>query len=193
MSLRGIIKDFWREQRLFEQRAIAAVVIIATLSLLLVGRLVWLQVVRYDYYTDLSQGNRVRIEPLPAPRGIIYDRQGLILAENQPAYQLELVPEQVPDLDATLQGLVRIGLLDADDVDDAKRTVRSRRPQSPSGFAPWEANRCRSRRRSSVSGSPMIRSALARSSANAISEATDVRSYAATRVSTLSSEGRSKT
>ena len=128
MSLRGIIKDFWREQRLFEQRAIAAVVIIATLSLLLVGRLVWLQVIRYDYYTDLSQGNRVRIEPLPAPRGIIYDRQGLILAENQPAYQLELVPEQVPDLDATLQGLVRIGLLDADDVDDAKRTVRSRRP-----------------------------------------------------------------
>ena len=128
MSLRGIIKDFWREQRLFEQRAIAAVVIIATLSLLLVGRLVWLQVVRYDYYTDLSQGNRVRIEPLPAPRGIIYDRQGLILAENQPAYQLELVPEQVPDLDATLQGLVRIGLLDADDVDDVKRTVRSRRP-----------------------------------------------------------------
>jgi len=96
--------------------------------LLLVGRLVWLQVVRYDYYTDLSQGNRVRIEPLPAPRGIIYDRQGLILAENQPAYQLELVPEQVPDLDATLQGLVRIGLLNADDVDDAKRTVRSRRP-----------------------------------------------------------------
>jgi len=128
MSLRGIIKDFWREQRLFEQRAIAAVVIIATLALLLVGRLVWLQVVRYDYYTDLSQGNRVRIEPLPAPRGIIYDRQGLILAENQPAYQLELVPEQVPDLDATLQGLVRIGLIDADDVDDAKRTVRSRRP-----------------------------------------------------------------
>ncbi|MEN9789228.1 MAG: hypothetical protein RLZZ473_1292 [Pseudomonadota bacterium] len=128
MSLRGIIKDFWREQRLFEQRAIAAVVIIATLSLLLVGRLVWLQVIRYDYYTDLSQGNRVRIEPLPAPRGIIYDRQGLILAENQPAYQLELVPEQVPDLDATLQGLVRIGLLNADDVDDAKRTVRSRRP-----------------------------------------------------------------
>jgi len=128
MSLRGIIKDFWREQRLFEQRAIAAVVIVATLSLLLVGRLVWLQVVRYDYFTDLSQGNRVRIEPLPAPRGIIYDRQGLILAENQPAYQLELVPEQVPDLEATLQGLVRIGLLDADDVDDAKRTVRSRRP-----------------------------------------------------------------
>jgi penicillin-binding protein 2 len=128
MSPRVLIKDFWREQRLFEQRAIATVLIIATLALLLVGRLVWLQVVRYDYFADLSQGNRVRIEPLPAPRGIIYDRQGLILAENQPAYQLELVPEQVPDLDATLQGLVGIGLLDADDVDDAKRTVRSRRP-----------------------------------------------------------------
>ena len=128
MSVRGRIKDFWREQRLFEQRSLAASVVVCLLTLALFSRLVWLQVVQYDHYTELSQGNRVRTEPLPAPRGIIYDRNGTILAENRPAYQLELVPEQVRDLDATLRGLVEIGLFTPDDIDDARRIVRSSRP-----------------------------------------------------------------
>jgi penicillin-binding protein 2 len=128
MSIRGRIKDFWREQRLFEQRAIAAGVVVVLLTVVLLGRLVWLQLVRNEHYTELAQGNRVRIEPQPAPRGIIYDRNGVIVAENKPAYQLELVPEEVPDLDATLRGLARVGLIDADDIDDLRRIVRSRRP-----------------------------------------------------------------
>ena len=99
MSIRGRIKDFWREQRLFEQRSVAASVLVCVLTLALFARLVWLQVVQYDHYSELSQGNRVRTEPLPAPRGIIYDRNGVMLAENRPAYQLELVPEQVRDLE----------------------------------------------------------------------------------------------
>ena len=128
MAASGRIKDQWREQRLFEQRAIAAVVVIGLLAAGLVARLVWLQVTRYDHFADLAQGNRVRIEPLPAPRGMIYDRAGAVLAENRPAYQLELVREQVPDLEATLAGLVGIGLLDADDLDQVRRAIRSRRP-----------------------------------------------------------------
>jgi penicillin-binding protein 2 len=63
------IKDHWAEQRLFERRALAAAIIIAVLTLVLVGRLVVLQVTRYDYYAELSQGKRVRVEPLPAQRG----------------------------------------------------------------------------------------------------------------------------
>lgn len=128
MSIRGRIKDFWREQRLFEQRSVAASLIVGALFMVLVGRLVWLQIVQYDHYSELAQGNRIRIEPQPAPRGIIYDRNGVILAENKPAYQLELVPEEVGNVEQTLRGLVRIGLLDADDLDDARRIVRSRRP-----------------------------------------------------------------
>lgn len=128
MASRGRIKDLWREQRLFEQRAIAAVVVIGLLAAGLVARLVWLQIVRYDHFTDLAQGNRVRTEALPPPRGMIYDRAGMVLAENRPAYQLELVREQVKDLDATLAGLVRIGLLEADDLDFVRRAIRSRRP-----------------------------------------------------------------
>ena len=127
MSLGGRIKDFWREQHLFEQRLVLAMVIIAALSVVLLLRLGWLQLVKHGYYTELAEGNQVRIEALPAPRGVIYDRNGVILAENQPAYQLELVPEQVPDLDSTLRRLAAIGLLEEEDLDDVRRTIRSRR------------------------------------------------------------------
>ena len=121
------IKDHWGEQRLFERRAVAAVVIIIALTLLLIGRLVVLQVARYDYYAELSQGNRVRVEPLPAQRGLILDRNLAVLAENRPAFQLELVRERVPDVDATLRRLIEIGVLPADDLDETRKLVKSRR------------------------------------------------------------------
>jgi len=121
------IKDHWREQRLFDQRALFAGLCIALLTLGLLGRLFLLQVVRHDYYTDLSQGNRVRTEPIPAARGLILDRNGELVAGNQPAYQLELVPEEVPNLKVALRGLVSLGLIRAADVDELLRTIKSRR------------------------------------------------------------------
>ncbi|MCB1624387.1 MAG: penicillin-binding protein 2 [Pseudomonadales bacterium] len=121
------IKDRWGEQRLFEQRSLIAAIVIFLLTSLLIARLVVLQVVRHDYYTELSAGNRVRLEPLPAPRGLILDRHGKVMADNQPAFQLELVREQVPDVDATLRRLVEIGLLATDDLEDVRRTILSRR------------------------------------------------------------------
>ncbi len=121
------IKDHWAEQRLFERRALAAAIIVVTLTLVLIGRLVVLQVMRYDYYAELSQDNRVRVEPLPAQRGLILDRNLAVLAENRPAFQLELVRERVPDLDATLQGLIDINVLPAEDLDETRRLVKSRR------------------------------------------------------------------
>jgi penicillin-binding protein 2 len=121
------IKDHWAEQRLFESRALAAAFVIAALTIVLVGRLVVLQVMRYDYYAELSQGNRVRVEPLPAQRGLILDRNGQVLAENRPAFQLELVRERVPNVDETLQRLIEIGVLPADDLVETRKLVRSRR------------------------------------------------------------------
>jgi penicillin-binding protein 2 len=74
-----------------------------------VARLVQLQVVDYELFSEKSQGNRVRIEALPPTRGLIYDRRGQVLAENLPAYQLELIPEQVPDLqDSSLSHFVLV-------------------------------------------------------------------------------------
>jgi penicillin-binding protein 2 len=121
------IKDHWREQRLFDQRALicAALMGLATLGLLV--RLYLLQVVRHDYYTDLSQGNRVRTEPIPAARGLILDRNGELIAGSQPAYQLELVPEEVDDVAETLDRLVSLGLVRAEDENELERTIDSSR------------------------------------------------------------------
>ena len=83
--------------------------------------------VRHEYYSELSQGNRVRTEPIPAARGLILDRNGEVVAANQPAYQLELVPEEVPNIRATLARLVALGLLRPDEIDELMRTIDSSR------------------------------------------------------------------
>jgi penicillin-binding protein 2 len=121
------IKDHWREQRLFDQRSLVCAVIMALATVGLIARLYLLQVTRHDLYSDLSQGNRVRTEPIPAARGLILDRAGEVIAGNQPAYQLELVPEEVPDIAQTLQSLVEIGLIRAEDIDELERTIDSSR------------------------------------------------------------------
>ncbi|HEU4625253.1 MAG TPA: penicillin-binding protein 2 [Steroidobacteraceae bacterium] len=122
------IKDHWSEQRMFDQRVLVAGVIIVTLTMVLIARLFLLQVIRHDYYAELSQGNRVRNEPIPAARGLILDRNGEVIASNQPAYQLELVPEEVPNLEQTLQGLVDLHLIEPDDIGDVRRSIKARRP-----------------------------------------------------------------
>ena len=121
------IKDDALELRVFRRRALVGAGIVTALILLLAGRAFWLQVFQYAYYTEESQGNRARIEPLPPNRGIIYDRAGRVMAENTPAYQLELVREQVTDLDATLARLLRFRLLEPDDVSRVRQLVLSRR------------------------------------------------------------------
>src|ERR1700740_1111836 len=121
------IKDQWREQRLFSQRSRVGAAIMGLGLRGLIVRLFVLQVAHHEYYSDLSQGNRVRNEPIPAARGLILDRHGEVIAGNQPAYQLELVPEEVPDLDDTLAQLVQLELVGAEDVAELERTIESSR------------------------------------------------------------------
>ncbi|HXC60259.1 MAG TPA: penicillin-binding protein 2 [Steroidobacteraceae bacterium] len=132
------IKDHQKEQRFFLQRSAIAAATIGVLALVLIGRLVLLQIIRYDYYLDLAQGNRTRIEPVPANRGLIFDRNGKVLAENQPSYQLELIREQLPEgnvdsahaaraVDATLSGLQQLGIIPAEEVADVRRVIFAHR------------------------------------------------------------------
>ena len=127
MAPKVSIKNFFREQRLFQQRMLVATILIGAAALVLFGRLFLLQVVRYDYYLEQSQGNRARLDPIPASRGLIRDRNGVVMADNQAAYQLELVREQVTDLDGTLKGLASLQLIPEDGLADIKRLVKSRR------------------------------------------------------------------
>jgi penicillin-binding protein 2 len=121
------IKDHNAEAQLFERRAIAAAVIMLLALGAVIARLVWLQVVKYDYFVALSQGNRIRIEPIPPNRGLILDRTGVPLATNAPSYQLELTREQVENLDETLNGLAELALIDSADIPALKKDIRARR------------------------------------------------------------------
>ena len=124
MDLLSPIKDHHSERRLFITRVILSSFIAALLLGLVVARLVQLQVIDYELFAEKSQGNRVRIEPVPPIRGLVFDRNHNVIAENLPAYQLELVPEQVDDLDRTLLELAALGLIDPaliPDIRDASR------------------------------------------------------------------------
>jgi len=120
------IKNYFAENRLFAVRSIVAGIMAGVLLLVVAGRLFYLQVLKHDYYATLSQGNRIHTEPIPPSRGLILDRNGVVLADNLPAFQIELVREQVGDnkaLDATLAQLVSIGLLRSEEVPNIRRTV----------------------------------------------------------------------
>jgi len=125
------LKDHWQEQRMFLGRLLAAAVIIILLAGLLVYRLVDLQVVHFEHFSRLSQGNRVRLEPVPPVRGLLFDRNGQMLADNLPVYQLELVPEQVKDIEGTLAELVALGLVQTDDLPRIRAQIRSQRRFEP--------------------------------------------------------------
>ncbi len=109
------IKDRFREARLFNSRLTFAAIAILLLTLALLTRLIYLQVINHRHYATLSQANRVKLVPIPPVRGLILDRNGVVLAENYPVYTLEIIPEQVDDMDALLEELGHlVRLTDAD-------------------------------------------------------------------------------
>ncbi|PMR68646.1 penicillin-binding protein 2 [Halomonas heilongjiangensis] len=126
---RDTLKNPEQELRIFRVRSLLAVLLVFAMTGLLMGRLVYLQVVQHEVYSTRSEKNRVRVEPLPPTRGLIYDRNGELLAENRPTYNLTLVRERVDDLDATLTLLVR--LLELPDEEAEAFRVRSRQRQRP--------------------------------------------------------------
>ncbi len=126
---RETLKNPEHELRIFRIRAFLAAFLIVTLTGLLMGRLVYLQVVQHEVYSTRSEKNRVRVEPLPPTRGLIHDRNGVLLAENRPTYNLTLIRERVEDLDATLALLERLMELSPEEAEAFR--VRSRQRQRP--------------------------------------------------------------
>ncbi len=116
MDLLSPIKDHHSERRLFISRVLLTVTGAIVLLSIVIARLVQLQVVDYEDFAAQSLGNRFRIEAVPPIRGLVFDRRGRVLAENLPAYQLELIPEQVDDVEATLERLAAIGLIDQEEI-----------------------------------------------------------------------------
>jgi penicillin-binding protein 2 len=127
MPRRLTIKDHASETRLFTQRAIIAFVVIVLFMLGIVSRLIHLQVINHEHYETLSQKNRVKIVSVPPTRGLIYDRNGILLAENIPSFSLELTPEQVIDMGDTLSRLREIITISDEDIEHFRRLVKQKR------------------------------------------------------------------
>ena len=121
-------KDNAAESELFFQRALVALFAVFLTLLAVAGRLVYLQVLNHERFTLLAEGNRIRLQPLSPTRGFIFDRNGVLLADNLTSYHLEITREQARDLDATLAELrQRIELSDAD-IERFRKLVRRAPP-----------------------------------------------------------------
>jgi penicillin-binding protein 2 len=97
------------------------------LTLVLMGRLFYLQIEQFLHYRTLSDENRIAVRPVPPPRGLIYDRRGRLLVENEPSFTLELYPERVTDMDRLLEKLV--GVLPA--AEEQRGAMRRRIQETP--------------------------------------------------------------
>ena len=125
------IRNEWLEQYLFRVRAVVVGAIAALLFLVVMGRMVWLQMINYSHFASLAEGNRLRAEPVQAPRGLIFDRNGVPLAENQPSYELDVVPEQTPDLKSTLEALGKVVTLRPGDLKRFNDLLKNKHPFQP--------------------------------------------------------------
>jgi len=102
------LKNLAREKHTFALRIGVAIALCLLMSGLLTVRLVELQWAKYDYYRARADDNRMRLTPIAPVRGLIYDRNGALLAQNLPAFVLDVTPEKVPDLDDTLARLTKL-------------------------------------------------------------------------------------
>ena len=121
------IKDHLNEAGIVQRRIILAVLFILLLSGGLLARMFWLQVVQYEHHSTLSENNRVHVQPIPPSRGRIYDRNGVVLAENRPSFSLNITRERVPDLDATVALVKELLELGDEDIEQLKRRLDQRR------------------------------------------------------------------
>ena len=127
----GTIKDPIRERFLFQRRATLMAVFCVLVLGILALRMAYLQVVYHQHYTTLSTNNRVSLQAIGPTRGLIFDRNGVVLAQNIPTFSLEIIQERVDDLDATLAELAELVAISEDDLDRFEHERRRTRRFNP--------------------------------------------------------------
>ncbi|WP_051259007.1 penicillin-binding protein 2 [Chitinibacter tainanensis] len=106
-----VVMNHHNERNAFQVRLAVAILFVLLMFCVLTGRFVWLQVLQHERYLTLAEQNRISLVPIPPSRGIIRDRNGVVLAHNFSAYTLEITPSKVGDLEDTitrLKGIVEI-------------------------------------------------------------------------------------
>ncbi len=121
------IKDHLRDEQVFNSRLIVATAFSALFILLVISRLIYLQIINQQHYTTLSENNRVSIKPIQPIRGLIYDRNGVLLAENIPSFTLTLVPEHIKDIPELIKKLQKIITITPADIRRFKKRLKRKR------------------------------------------------------------------
>lgn len=128
----GEFKDVAAERRLFQRRTTVMLGFVLVMLGILVARMYQLQIVEHDIYTTLSDKNRVQVQSVAPPRGLVYDRNEELLAENRPVFGVTLVPERVDGMADTLDKLSAILSISEEDMERFQRRLREpRRPFQP--------------------------------------------------------------
>ena len=131
MNRRMRMKDPVAETSLFFVRATIAAVVMGLLMLVLAARLFYLQIVEHHQYRTLADRNRISVQPIAPTRGLIYDRNGVLLAENRSSFALEIIPAKVPDLLATLDQLALLVAITDDDRERFETERKQHRRDQP--------------------------------------------------------------
>ena len=123
------LKDHEKDARLVRSRVVVGAIVVVALICALIARLYYLQVVQYEYHSTLSENNRVHVRPLPPPRGLIFDRNGVVIADNRPSFSLSMTRERSKGWQQELDLVVEIlGLTPEDRALFEKRMKQGRRP-----------------------------------------------------------------
>lgn len=112
------LRDHSAEIALFSRRIMVSFIFVLSVLALLLSNLYYLQVDSYQAYQTRSNENRIKLVPIAPNRGLIYDRNGVLLAENKPVYSLDMIPEKITDIDATIVKLTTLLNLTEDNIDD---------------------------------------------------------------------------
>ena len=127
------LKDHDSEKRLVNKRLIACAALVLAISCALIGRMYVLQVTEFDYNSTVSENNRVHVLPIPPERGFIYDRNGVLLADNQPSFNMTITRERAGDTAKVLDSVISIlHLPEEDRAVFAKAMKQARHPFDPS-------------------------------------------------------------
>lgn len=102
------LKDHEKDARLVRGRVVFGAVAVVLLVCVLIARLYYLQVIQYEYHSTLSENNRVHVQPIPPSRGLIYDRNGVVVADNRPSFSLSMTRERAGEWSSVLDTIVEI-------------------------------------------------------------------------------------
>jgi len=127
MRKRIAIKDHVQEIQLISRRCISVLIMMIILIVLLIVRFAYLQLANHAHFTTLSQKNWLDLVPIEPTRGLIYDRNGVLLAENIPVFSLDIIPYKITNMPKTLSEIAKIIPITDNDIAQFQKQLKQHR------------------------------------------------------------------